>query len=103
VSGGRTPARLRQPPALQRAAGQFGEGVGAPLGGARLLRSAGAGEWFQGGAQGLAGLGVQQPVHGDHAVDGGGHPQAALLVLALRAGVGGVGVGDLTQVPDDLA
>jgi hypothetical protein len=61
------------------------------------------GQRLQGGQHRLAGLGLQQPVKGDHPLDGGRQPQAPLLVLPLGAALGGVGVGDPAQVGDDPA
>ena len=65
--------------------------------------SAGRAKRFQGGQQGLAGLGLQQPVDGDHALKGGGQPQPPPLVAPLGLGVGALGVGDQPQMGDDPA
>jgi hypothetical protein len=104
VSWGRTPPAGGESAAFQDAAGQLGQGVGAALGAvAVVLGAGGAGQGFQGGQEGGAGLGVQQPIHGDHAIQGGGGPQAAPLLLPLEAFVAAVGVGDLAQIGDRLA
>ena len=70
-SWGRTPPVWGSRPPSKAAPGQLPPGVGlasatttAIVGGGR------AGQGFQGGQQGLAGLGLQQPVQGDHAVPG---------------------------------
>jgi hypothetical protein len=68
-----------------------------------VLGAGRAGQGFQGRQQGLAGLGVQEPAEGDHAVQGGGQPQAALLVASFGQGGGGVGVGDQPQMRDHSA
>jgi hypothetical protein len=98
---GSDPAGLGEAPALQVAAGQLGQGIGPALAAAAFVAGVGrAGQGLQRRQQGLAGLGVQQPVEGDHALDGGRQPQAALLVLPLDPVLGGVGVGDQPQMGD---
>jgi hypothetical protein len=72
-------------------------------GGAVVVGGAGPRQGFQGGQQGLAGLGVQQPVDGDHAVQGRRQPQPPAVVAPQRLLVGGIRVGDLAEVTDDLA
>jgi hypothetical protein len=61
-----------------------------------------AGQRLQGGQHGVAGLGLQEPVDRDHAVQGRGQPQAPAGMTTLSLGVGPVGVGHLEQVPDGL-
>jgi hypothetical protein len=46
---------------------------------------------------------VQQAVDGDHARKGGGHPQPVAVVASQGLLLSSSGVGDLDQVPDDLA
>jgi hypothetical protein len=56
-------AALGQMPALQGAAGQLDQGIGAALVTTALIVGAGRpGQWLQGRGQDLAGLGVQQPL-----------------------------------------
>jgi hypothetical protein len=86
------------------AAGQFGQRVGVALGGAAVVVSgAGAGQGFQRGQQGLAGLGIQQPIDGDHARQGRGNPQPPTVVPPQGPLVGGIRVGHLTEMADHLA
>jgi hypothetical protein len=86
---------------FQGAAGRLGEGIRAALATrAGVVGAAGAGQGFQRRQQRLAGLRVQQPVDGDHALPGRSHPQAALLIAPLGVGAGAVGVGDQPQVGD---
>jgi hypothetical protein len=61
------PAAVGQPAALQGAASQLDQRIRAPLRPAAVIvGGGGAGQGFQGGQQGLAGLGFQQPVDGHH-------------------------------------
>ena len=53
--------------------------------------------------QGLASLGLQEAVHRDHVVQGGGQPKASLLVAAFGPAGRGVGVGDSAKVGDHLS
>jgi hypothetical protein len=46
----------------------------------------------------LAGLRVQQPAEGDHALPGGRQPQPPLLLAAFGVVLGAVGVGDPPQM-----
>ena len=72
---GPDPADLWQPAALQGPAGQLGEGVGgAPPAAAGVVGVGGAGQGLQGRQQGVAGLGLQESVDGDHAFPGRGQP-----------------------------
>ena len=74
------PTGLGQPPTLQAAAGQLGQGISVALAAAAGVVGVGrAGQRFQGGQQGLAGLGFQQPIDGDHALEGRGQPQPAAV------------------------
>jgi hypothetical protein len=98
------PTRLGQPPAFQGPAGQLGQGIGAALTAAAVILGVGrAGQGFQGGQQALAGLGLQQPIDGDHARPGRGQPQPASAMAALGLVGCAVGVGDQSQVPEDLS
>jgi hypothetical protein len=64
-------------PALKGPAGQLGQGISPALAAAAGIVGAGrAGQGFQGGQQALAGLGLQQPIQGHHALQGRGRPQA---------------------------
>jgi hypothetical protein len=75
-----------------------------PLGGAAgIVGAGGPGQGDQGGADGLAGLGVQQPVHGDHAVVGGRQPQPPPLQAHPGTVLGGVGVEHAAQVGGEPA
>jgi hypothetical protein len=66
------PTSLGEPPALQLTAGQLGEGIGGPLATAAVILGAGrAGQGLQGGQQHLAGLSLQQPIDGHHALEAG--------------------------------
>ena len=81
---GADPTGLGEPAALQAAAGQLGQGIGAALAAAAgVLGVGGAGQRLQRGQQGLAGLGLQQPVDGDHALPGRGQPQPSPLLAPL--------------------
>src|SRR5215207_1284570 len=71
---GADPAGLGELACLQVAAGQLGQGVGAALVAAAGIVGGGrAGQGVQGRGQGLAGLRLQQPLEGDHAVHGVAH------------------------------
>src|SRR5215207_377836 len=99
---GSDPAGLGQLTCLQGAPGELGEGVGAALGATALILGVGwSGQGVQGGQQGLAGLGLQQPLQGDHALPGRGHPHPALLVASLGLAVSTLGVDGIAQVSDD--
>jgi hypothetical protein len=98
------PTALGELAALEVAAGQLGQRVGVALAAAAgVVGVGGAGQGFQRGQQGLAGFGVQQPAQCDHALPGGGHPQAPLLVAPFGLVLGAVGVGDQPQMGDGLA
>ena len=93
------PTGLGQPPALQAAAGQLGQGIGVALATAAGVGGVGgAGQRLQRGQEGLAGFGFQQPIDRHHAFEGGGEPQAPTLMTSFSVVVGAVGVGHLEQV-----
>jgi hypothetical protein len=95
---GADPAALGQLPTRQGAAGQLDQGIGAALITAALIVGAGAGQGVQGRGQELAGLGLQQPLEGDHAVQGRSHPQPPPPMALLGLASGALGVGGLEQV-----
>ena len=102
LSWGRTPPVWGSRPPSRAAAGQFGQGIGVALGAAAGVVGVGrAGQRLQGGQEGLAGLGLQQPIHRDHAFEGGGQPQPPAVMTSLPVTVGAVGVGDLEQVAEE--
>jgi len=92
------PTRLRQPtppgcggptrPTHQRC-------VGRRFGCPGLV---GAGQRFQGGQQGLAGLGFQQPIHCHHPLEGRGQPEPPAGMTLLGVVILAVGVGDQPQM-----
>ena len=95
------PTRLGQSPALEGAAGQLGEGVGVPL--ASFAGVAGvsrASQRLQRRHDDLASLGLQQPVNGDHALEGRGQPQPPPLVIAFGLGIGTIRIGHQQQMSD---
>ena len=99
---GADPAGLGQPTTLQGPAGQFGQGISPALTATAGILGAGrAGQGLQGGQQGLAGLGLQQPIDGHHALQGGGQPQSSPLVAVFGMAGGALGVGDQLEVADD--
>ena len=96
------PTGLGQPTGLQGAAGQLGQGVGVALGAAAGVVGVGrAGQRFQGGQEGLAGLRFQQPIHRHHAFEGWGQPQPPAGMTPLSVTVGAVGVSDLEQMAQE--
>jgi hypothetical protein len=99
---GPDPTTLGQVAALQGAAGQLAQGISPALAAAaRVAGTGGAGQRLQGRQQALTGLGFQQAIHCDHAVQGGGQPEAPPLVALLGLAGGGVGVGHQPPVGDD--
>ena len=87
---------------FEGAAGEFGEGVGGALAAAAaIVVVGGAGQGFQGGQDGLAGFGFQEPVDGDHPLEGRGQPQPPPPMPPLGLGFGAVRVGDQAQVAQD--
>jgi hypothetical protein len=93
------PTHLGELAALQVAAGQLTEGISAALVTATLVLGAvGAGQRLQGGQDDVAGLGLQQPLEGDHARKGRGQPPSPPPMAALAVAVGAVGIGDLLQM-----
>ena len=102
LSCGPDPTGLGQPTTLQGAAGQLSQRIRLALGAAPGIGGVGrAGQRFQGGQQGLAGLRPQQPIDGDHALEGRGQPQPAAGMAALPFAVGAIGVGHLEQMPEE--
>jgi hypothetical protein len=68
---GPDPTGPGEPAPLQAPPGQLTQGVGVALAAASGVVAGGrAGQGLQGGQEGLAGLGLQQPVDGDQAVPG---------------------------------
>jgi hypothetical protein len=89
------PSARGQPPAFQGPAGQLGQGIGAALTAAAVILGVGrAGQGFQGGQQAPAGLGLQQPIDGDHARPGRGQPQPPTTMPQLGLVAFAVGIGD---------
>ena len=87
---------------LQVAAGQLGEGIGPALittpgvGGV-----GGAGQRLQRGQHDLAGLRLQQPLEGDHPLQGGGQPQPPATMAPLGLALGTLGVGGRQEMAQD--
>jgi hypothetical protein len=99
---GADPTGLRKPACFQAPAGQLSQSISPALATAAGIRSIlRAGQRLQCRQQGLAGFGLQQPVHGHHALPGRGQPQAAPLVTPLAVVVSPLRVGDLLQVAQD--
>jgi len=99
---GPDPTSLGEAAALQLTAGQLGQGIGGALAAAAVVLGAvGAGQGFQGGQQGLAGLGLQQPVDDHHALEGGGQPHPPILMAPLGAVALALWVGHQPQMPQE--
>jgi hypothetical protein len=99
---GPDPTRLGQPTGLQGPAGQLRQGISVALAATAGVTGVGrAGQRLQGGQQALAGLGLQQPIHGHHALKGRGQPQAPPLVTPLPLPIRAVRVGDLEQAAQE--
>jgi hypothetical protein len=98
------PAHLGELTTLEGAAGHLDQGIGPALIAAAVILGTGrAGQRLQGGQQEVAGLGLQQPLEGDHALQGRGQPQAPPPMASLGLAGGGVGVDHLPQMGHRLA
>jgi hypothetical protein len=74
---GADPTRPGQPTGLQGPAGHLGQGIGPPLAAAAVIGGPGRpSQRLQRDQQALAGFGFQQPVQGDHTLQGRPQPQA---------------------------
>jgi len=68
---GPDPTGLGEPAPFQGVAGQLGQGVSVALAAAAAVVGVGwAGQGLQGRQEGLAGLGLQQPIHCHHPLEG---------------------------------
>jgi hypothetical protein len=86
---GPDPTGLGQPSCFQGAAGQLSQRIRATLGpAAGVVGIMRAGQGLQGGEDGLAGFGFQEPVDGDHALPGWGQPPAPAAVAPLPVPIG---------------
>ena len=99
---GPDPTRLGQPAGFQVAAGQLGQGISPALATTAGVVGVGrAGQRLQGGQHDLAGLGLQQSLQGDHALQGGRHPQPPAQVLPLGLALGTLGVSGRQEMAHD--